>query len=128
MSTHNPKRVAGKLQRVIDAWKTLRPTKTFAGMTLEQFQTKVQPSLDARNQLATAQTQAKEHRANRQDSDAASLDLAELVVNAVKGDPEERETSGVYAAMGYVPKNERQSGLTRKGQTAPPVASAMSAK
>jgi hypothetical protein len=121
MPTHNPKRVAAKLQKVIDAWSTLRPTKTLAGMTLEQFKAKVQPSQAARDQLVTVQSQAKDHRQIRYESDSASLELAQLVVNSVKGDPEEGESSGLYAAMGYVPKNERRSGLTRKGQATPPV-------
>lgn len=121
MPTHNPKRVAEKLQKVIDAWSTLRPTKTLAGMTLEQFKAKVQPSLAARDQLVTVQSQAKDHRQVRYESDGASLELAQLVVNSVKGDPDEGESSGLYAAMGYVPKNERRSGLTRKGQSTPPV-------
>ena len=121
MPTHNPKRVAAKLQKVIDAWSTLRPTKTLAGMTLEQFKAKVQPSQAARDQLVTVQSQAKDHRQIRYESDGASLELAQLVVNSVKGDPEEGESSGLYAAMGYVPKNERRSGLTRKGQATPPV-------
>ena len=121
MPTHNPKRVGEKLQKVIDAWSTLRPTKTLAGMTLEQFKAKVQPSQAAREQLVTVQSQAKDHRQLRHESDSASLELAQLVVNSVKGDPEEGESSGLYAAMGYVPKNERRSGLTRKGQATPPV-------
>jgi hypothetical protein len=121
MPTHNPKRVAAKLQKVINAWSTLRPTKTLAGMTLEQFKAKVQPSLAARDQLVTVQSQAKDHRQVRYESDGASLELAQLVVNSVKGDPDEGESSGLYAAMGYVPKNERRSGLTRKGQATPPV-------
>ena len=125
MPTHNPKRVAEKLQKVIDAWSTLRPTKTLAGMTLEQFKAKVQPSQVAREQLVTVQSQAKDHRQLRHESDSASLELAQLVVNSVKGDPEEGETSGLYAAMGYVPKNERRSGLTRKGQSTPPVTPAI---
>ena len=121
MPTHNPKRVAEKLQKVIDAWSTLRPTKTLAGMTLDQFKAKVQPSQAARDQLVTVQSQAKDQRQFRHQSDSASLELAQLVVNSVKGDPDEGETSGLYAAMGYVPKNERRSGLTRKGQATPPV-------
>jgi hypothetical protein len=40
MSICNPKRVAAKLQKVVDAWTTIRPTKSFAGMTLEQFKTR----------------------------------------------------------------------------------------
>ncbi len=121
MPTLNPKRVAQKLQRVINAWQTLRPTKTFAGMTLEQFKAKVQPSQDARGRLLTLQTQTKEVVATRHESDSASLEQAQFVVNAVKGDPTEGETSGVYAAIGYVPKNQRRSGLSRKGTTTPPI-------
>lgn len=121
MPTHNPKRVAAKLQKVIDAWTTLRPTKTFSGMTLEQFKAQVQPSLTARDQLVTVQGQAKDSLQLRHESDSTSLDLAQLVVNSIKGDPEEGESGGLYAAMGYVPKNQRRSGLTRKGTTTTPV-------
>lgn len=127
MPTHNPKRVALKLQKVIDAWETLRPTKSFAGMSLDQFKTQVQPSLAARDQLVTVQSQAKDNRQLRQASDSTSLDLAQLVVNSVKGDPEEGESGGLYAAMGYVPKNQRRSGLTRKGSTPTPVATVAAA-
>ena len=124
MPKHNPKRMAEKLQIVADAWGTLRPTKSFAGMTLEQFEAQVKPSLDARGQLTTLQSQTTDSRVQRRQSDGASLDLAQLVVNSVKGDPAEGENGSLYAAMGYVPKSARRSGLTRKGQTTPPVQTA----
>jgi hypothetical protein len=89
-------------------------------MTLEQFKAKVQPSQAARELLNSLQSQAENHRALRHESDYTSMDLAQLVVNSVKGDPEEGETSGLYAAMGYIPKDQRRSGLTRKGQSTPP--------
>ena len=120
MPKPNPKRVAEKLQTVLNAWETLRPTKTFAGMTLEQFKAKVQPSLDTRSSLTTLQSQATDHRTQRQLSDDASIGLAQLVVNSVKGDIDEGENGSLYAAMGYVTKDARQSGLTRKGQTTQP--------
>jgi len=128
MPTQNPKKVATKLQTVINAWGALRPTKSFAGMTLEQFKQKVAVSETARAQLKSVQSLAKEHLALRHASDDANLQLAQLVVNSVKGDPEEGETSGLYAAMGYVPKNQRRSGLTRKGGTTPPVVDNSAAK
>ena len=124
MATQNPKRTANKLQKLIDAWTTLRPTKSFGGMTLEQFKTQVQPSLAARDQLVTLCNQTTDNRTQRQQSDGASLGLAQLVVNSVKGDPAEGENGSLYAAMGYVPKSARRSGLTRKGQTTPPVQTA----
>ena len=119
MRKRNPKRTAQKLQSVIDAWTTLRPTKSFSGMTLEQFKTKVHPSLALRDQLVTLRTQAVDSLVQRHLTDDASMAAAQLVVNAVKGDPEEGEDGPLYAAMGYVPKSLKGSGLTRKGQTTP---------
>jgi hypothetical protein len=124
MRKHNPKRTAQKLQKVIDAWTTLRPTKSFGGMTLEQFKAKVQPSLDARDQLTTLRTQAVNSLVQRHQTDDTSLTATSQVVNSVKGDPEEGEDGPLYAAMGYVPKSMKASGLTRKGQTTPVVPTA----
>lgn len=124
MPTHNPKRVAEKLQKVLNAWETLRPAKQFAGMTLEQFKAKVQPSLATRDQLTNLRTQATDSLVQRHQSDDASQELAQLVVNAVKGDIEEGENGPLYAAMGYIPKSQKRSGLTRKGQTTPQVQTA----
>ena len=120
----NPKRTAEKLQKLIAAWETLRPTKSFAGMTLEEFKAKVQPSLDQRASIATLRHQVTEAREKRRQSDEASLVVAQMVVSGVKADVTEGEDGPLYAAMGYVPKSERQSGLTRKGQTTPPVGDA----
>jgi hypothetical protein len=122
MPKHNPKRVAGKLQKVVDAWETLRPSKSFAGMTLEQFKVRVQPSLATRSQLMTLRSQATDNLTQRHQSDDASLEAAQMVVNSIKGDIEEGENGSLYAAMGYVTRNARRSGLTRKGLTTPPVA------
>jgi hypothetical protein len=124
MSIRNPKRTAKRLQKMVDAWQTLRPTKSFAGMTIEQFKAKVQPSLDSRGQLTTLQSQTTDSRMQRRQSDSVSNDTMNLVVNAVKGDPDEGEDGALYEAMGYVSKMMRRSGLTRKGSTTPPVTTA----
>src|ERR1035441_779872 len=97
MALYNPKRTAGKLQKVVDAWQTIRPAKQFAGMTLEQFKAKVQPSLDSRGQLVNLHNQATDSRTLRRQADAASLGLAQLVVNGVKADAEEGENGSLYA-------------------------------
>ena len=120
----NPKRIAKKLQELSVAWETLRPTKSFAGMTLEQFKAKVGPSLTTREQIAALRDQTVHSRAERRRHDEASNGLASLVVNAIKGDPEEGEDGPLYAALGYVPKSARRSGLTRKGPATPPAGTA----
>lgn len=116
----SPKRTAERLQRLINAWETLRPTKSFAGMTLEQFKAKVAPSLNARQQLSALREQVVLSRTERHQHDVVANNLVNLVVNAIKGDPDEGEDGALYAALGYVRKSARRSGLTRKGQTTPP--------
>lgn len=39
------------MQRMINAWETLAPTKSFGGMTLAQCKTAAQPAVDAREQI-----------------------------------------------------------------------------
>jgi len=121
-TTHSAKYVAKKLQKVIDAWTTVRPDKSFAGMTLEQFKATIKPSLDLRDKDTTLRNGLKDVRTQRPLVDAGSMDHTLLVVNAVKGDPAEGENGSLYATMGYVPKYAKRSGLTRKGQTTTPVA------
>ncbi len=120
----NPKRTAERLQKLIHAWETLRPTKSFAGLTLAEFKAKVQLSLDERSSLTTIKTQAAESRKKRRQSDLVSLAAGLLVVNGVKADSAEGEDGPLYAAMGYVPKSARRSGLTRKGLATPPIEAA----
>ncbi len=114
-----PKEIAGKLKKVETAWETLAPTKSFGGMTLDQFKATVKPSLDARDSLQTADTQRTETKVQREQNDAKSLDALQLVVNSIKGDPTEGgEDGALYAACGYVRKSDRKSGLSRKAKTA----------
>ncbi|MGI9087264.1 MAG: hypothetical protein ACR2HH_05920 [Chthoniobacterales bacterium] len=125
ITIQNPKLTLEKLGKVLSAWKTLTPTKSFGGMTLDQFETKVQPSLDAREAVTTAKTQRVDAQTKRTGSDAENLKNLQLVVHAIKGDPTEGEDSALYEACGYVRKSERKSGLSRKStRTALPLAPA----
>jgi len=114
MAGKNPKDNGEKLAAVLQAWKDLRPAKTFAGMTLAQFTTKVQPSLDARAQIDTLENQLTAALDERDTADVETMKQVLLVVNAVKGDPAEGEDGELYDAMGYVRKSERASGKTNK--------------
>jgi len=109
-----PKVSLDRINQVTKAWETLRPTKSFGGMTLSAFKTKVQPSLDARTNITTLEHQMTSALDKRDDADAASLDAVKLVVNAVKGDPAETANGDLYEAMGFVRDSERSSGLSRR--------------
>lgn len=108
-----------KLTRILNSWKTLAADHSFAGKTLEQFQTGVEPSFTARQELE-ANDDLRTHLLNtREDADDASMTLAAAVVAGVLADPAFGPNSSLYEAMGYTRKDERKSGLHR-GTPGPP--------
>jgi len=108
-----------KIMLVLNAWKDLRPTKSFAGMSLTEFTAHVQPSLDARAEEADFEERRKVAVTKRDKADALALPIVARVVAAVIADEAEGEDGELYEQMGYVRKSERKSGLHRKG-TPPP--------
>jgi hypothetical protein len=119
----SPSNNADKLNRILTAWKTLAADKSFAGMTVSQFETAIGPSFDARDQLETLDDQRTHLINTRNDADDASLAKAAAVVAGVQADPTFGPNSSLYEAMGYVRKSERSSGLKRGpgGPPPPPV-------
>jgi hypothetical protein len=111
-----PKDTEEKMERMLNAWRTLAPDKSFGGMTLAQFEsTAVGPARTARQRIDDLNDQITEALATREQADDAFDTKAQLVVNGVIGDPTEGPDSPLYAAFGYTRKSERKSGLTRKG-------------
>jgi hypothetical protein len=113
-----PKQLADNINKITTAWNTLASTATFGGMTLAQFKTATQPSLDARTQIATLEDQLKAAHDARDDADQVTNGAIQKVVNGVKGDPNYGDDSDLYDAMGYIRKSARASGLTRKANGA----------
>ena len=111
-----------KIGRVLSAWETVAADQSFAGMTLEQFKAAIQPALAARDRVTELRCELTGARQSYDRNSKGAHDTALLVVNAVKGHPDRGEDSSLYAAMGYVRKSARQSGLTRKSspQASPP--------
>ena len=102
-----------RVNEVIDAWEKMRPDKSFFGLTLDGFKLKAKPYLDARKELAELEKQAAHAISKREQAAPALLLILQGVVKAVCGDPNETENGELYAAMGYVPKNQRSTGLVR---------------
>jgi hypothetical protein len=114
------KRNANRITNVIDAWTRLRPTKSFAGLTLAEFKAAVQPSLDTRAAHVDAVQQTADAAAQRDNADAASLPVVDRVVAGVVADQDEGYNGELFQAMGYVRKRDRASGLTRASRTSAP--------
>jgi hypothetical protein len=110
----NAKKTEEKIERMINAWRTLAPDKTFGGMTLAQFEAAVAPSRVARQKVATLETELANAYAERDSADQVSEAKAKLVVAGVLADPDQGEDSPLYEAFGYTRTSERKTGLTRK--------------
>jgi hypothetical protein len=113
----SPKSIKDKMDRMINGWKTLAPTKTFGGLTEKQFEDAVKPSYDVRAEIAAIEETRNAKLAERDEIDAESMAKAALVVAGVVADPTEGPDSPLYESFGYVRKSEKKSGLTRRKKT-----------
>jgi hypothetical protein len=110
----SPKDVLKKITDVTQAWAGLRPDKSFVGQTLDQFKEVVKPSLDIRTRIADLEDQLREACTQREAADATSMASIQRLVHAVRADPDEGEDGALYAAMGFIRKSLRATGLTRR--------------
>jgi hypothetical protein len=115
----SPRETEQKIDRILGAWESLAPAKSFGGMTLAQFRAVAQAARDARTHIDDLETQLKQAIAARETADESFLDKAQLVINGVLADPTEGDDSALYEAMGYTRKSARKSGLTRKSSKPP---------
>jgi hypothetical protein len=107
------KHVATRVFQVLEAWERMRPHKSFFGFNLEMFKLRAKPFLDARNEIAALDSQYAHAISKRDAAAIALIELVQNIVNGVKGDPEEGQDGELYAAMGYVPANQRSTGRVR---------------
>lgn len=114
-----PKDNQQKIERMLNAWQTLAPDKSFGGLTLAQFQAVAQPAQAARQRILDLEGQMTQAITERDAADDAFQAKAQLVVNGVLADPTEGADSALYEAMGYTRKSDRKSGLTRKRDQPP---------
>ncbi|HVF41593.1 MAG TPA: hypothetical protein VM936_01195 [Pyrinomonadaceae bacterium] len=110
----SPKNMAEKIEKMINAWRTLAPNKSFGGMTLAQFEAAAEPSRAARRKIEEIDAQRAEIVIERDAADDDFEAKAKFVVAGVRADPTEGPDSALYEAFGYTRDSERKSGLTRK--------------
>lgn len=106
-------------EQFISAWREHAPEATFANRSLAQFEAETAESAEVRERIKTAQTQLAGLIGERRNADLAMNDLMILIAHAVRGNPDHGENSALYRALGYMPKNERKSGLKRVMQSSP---------
>ena len=104
-------------KRIIDAWRAIAPDAVLSGKTLEQWIEATKKPEEVRQRMDEAKSALEAMRQERLQGDAmVRVQIADLV-DSVKGNPEYGANSPLYSAFGYVPRDARKSGLTRKGST-----------
>ncbi|HEX8500959.1 MAG TPA: hypothetical protein VF659_10255 [Pyrinomonadaceae bacterium] len=114
----SPKDIEEKITKMVNAWRTLAPDKSFGGMTLAQFEAAAAPSLAARRKIEELESQIAQQITARETADEAFNNKAQLAVLGVLADPTEGADSALYEAFGYKRKSDRKTGLTRKRKEA----------
>jgi hypothetical protein len=110
----SPGEIDRHIAQVCHAWESMCRDQPFAELTRDQFMQEVQSCKDANAKFAAIDTEWTATRKERNEAYEAVRRVIQRVVSAVKAHPKYGEDSSLYAAMGYVPKSERGSGLTRK--------------
>ncbi len=109
-----PAKTMAKLNQILQAWRDLTPGERFADMTLEEFEREINKSINVRTEITDLENQTTNKTQERDITDESNWELALFVVASVVANRNFGPNSGLYEAMGYVPKSERKSGLTRK--------------
>ena len=109
----SPKDHEQRMERMLNAWQTIAPDKTFGAMTLAQFEAFVVRARAARQRIEDLEDQQTEAHTEREEADDAFNAKARLVVSGVLADPEFGPDSALYEAFGYTRESVRKSGLTR---------------
>jgi hypothetical protein len=115
----SPKQIEEKINRMLNAWRTLAPDKTFGGMTLAQFEAIAAPSITKRQRIAELNNEIAQTTVERDQSDEVFSDKAQQVIAGVLADPDFGPNSALYQEFGYTRKDDRKSGLHRSKRSEP---------
>ena len=110
----SPKINENRLKKSVSVWRSLRPTKKFLGLTVDEFEEELKPCSAAREAVDEAEAKLTGSINARNEADVTGLTLVDRFVAAVKADETEGENSEVLEALGYVIPSKRKSGLHRK--------------
>lgn len=117
MARMTPASIRARLLRIHDAWKRLRRTKAYAGLTVEQYRRAIQPSLDIREEIADLQARLAAALTRRDILDREALATSHRVRFGVTAEEPDRDDGELYAAMGFVRRSRRKRRSRRNSKS-----------
>jgi hypothetical protein len=115
----NLKKTVERIETFLEAWEKNAATKSFAGLTLQEFTEATKLPIDTSKEIKALRQEAQRKRVHALNSLVEINPLLERVVFAVQGSAEYGSDSAFYQEMGYIRKSDRKRGLTRKRNEAP---------
>jgi hypothetical protein len=121
MSKYTDAVVSQRRAQFLSSWQEFAPGVTIAGFTLAQFEEESMPPLDARKEMADVKTKLKGLKLKRDKADEALTKLLVLIAHGIRGNELFGEDCEFYRSLGFVPKSERKTGMSRRNKkVAPP--------
>ncbi|MEI6820130.1 MAG: hypothetical protein WCL19_11090 [Verrucomicrobiota bacterium] len=119
------KTVTERSNEFIVAWREFAPELTLVGRTLAQFETEKLLPEEVQQRILAAKAICQGLINERDQARVALKETLVSLSDAVRGEASHGLNSNFYRALGFIPKRERKSGLTRKLKTPnPPTTSA----
>ena len=102
------KTITERRSQFLASWREHAPEASFAGLTLEQFETEAAKPFEIRDRMQAARTQLSGLKIERDLADEELGELFVTVANAIRGDRAFGLDSALYRSLGFVPKSERK--------------------
>ncbi|MEP2776432.1 MAG: hypothetical protein ABJQ29_17020 [Luteolibacter sp.] len=119
MARHSTTAMTRKRAQFLSSWAEYAQDKSFAGMTLAEFETKSMEPFDVRKDLGDARTKVSGLILKRDKADEALNEELIQIAHAIRADQDFGEDCPFYRSLGFVPKSERKTGRRKSDSPAP---------
>jgi hypothetical protein len=119
MAKYSTTVVTRKRAQFLSSWAEYAQDKSFAGLTLAEFDAKSMEPLNVRKDLGDARTKAAGLILKRDQADAVLKDALLLIAHAIRADKDFGEDCPLYRSLGFVPKSERRTGRRTSASPTP---------
>jgi hypothetical protein len=121
MKKYSTAAVTRKRAQFLSSWEEYAQGKSFAGMTMAEFEVKSKEPLDVRKDLADARTKVNGLILKRDKADDTHNEDLLLIAHAIRADKDLGEDSPLYRSLGFVPKSERKKRRLKDKSPALPI-------
>ena len=113
----NSKRHGEQINTLVQVWTALNPTRSYSGLSLREVRAGLQPSLDSRTRVSSAQAELVAAIRERDTADQATLKFYKRALGLIKADPQEGEEGQMLKAVSSGTRKAYRRGVLQKVPT-----------